>query len=111
MSDYRRWDGAPPASGSYQPPRYESGPNYRPDFDGDRRRNEPRDVPRYRNDPPVAAPSASRHAVRVDFDDFDRGSYRSPSPLRYPDFDIKICNCKNSLNYGINIMVISNSQI
>ena len=85
MSDYPRWEGGPQASGSYPPPRYESGYRDRPDHDRDRRQNESRDVPRYRDDGPVAAPPAARHAVRVDFNDFDRGSYRSPSPLRYPD--------------------------
>ena len=94
MSDYPR---------SHPPPRYESGYRDRPDYERDRRRNESqdRDVPRYREDGPVAAPPASRHAVRVDFSDFDRGSYRSPSPLRYQlELDIIAFNYKQIITFN-----------
>jgi hypothetical protein len=77
MSDYQpRWEGAPPP-GSY-PPRYE---NSRDSDLPQERRDGYMEPSRYRDDrgPSGVAPQ-SRHAVRVDFNDFDRGGYRSPSP-------------------------------
>ena len=79
MSDYPpRWEGAvPPGS---NPPRYESESRFSREMAHERREAyvEPS---RYRDErgPPGGAPP-SRHSVRVDFNDFERGSYRSPSP-------------------------------
>ena len=77
MSGYpQRWEGAvPPGS---NPPRYES--EFSREMAHERRETygEPS---RYRDERgPSGDATPSRHAVRVDFNDFERGSYRSPSP-------------------------------
>ncbi len=83
MADYPgRRDGGPPL-GSY-PPRYDPDPRSGyPEADRRYPGSASHEAARYR-DPSGGVAAPSRHSVRVDFNDFDRGGYRSPSPpVRY----------------------------
>jgi hypothetical protein len=84
MSEYRgHYDGLGPLPGSgYRDyPPIADDRDWRPvdRLDPRYRDADDRQAARYRDDS-VAYPE--RHSVRVDFDDFDRGGYRAPSPSR-----------------------------